>query len=157
MIRVGTGWDLHRLVPDRPLVIGGLTIPSPKGALAHSDGDVLVHALIDAILGALAKGDIGSHFPDTDPAYKGADSMDLLKAVLQKDLPPYAITNIDATIILQTPRLREHIDAIRENLSQALNLPLEAISVKAKTAEHVLGELGSGDAISAQVSLLISG
>lgn len=157
MIRVGTGWDLHRLVADKPLIIGGVTIPSPKGALAHSDGDVLIHALIDAILGALAKGDIGSHFPDTDPAYRGADSMELLKTIIEEELPPYSIVNIDATIILQTPKLREHVDAIRETLAKALNLPVDTISIKAKTAEHALGELGSGDAIIAQVALLISG
>jgi len=157
MIRIGSGWDLHRLVPGTPLIIGGIEIPGRKGPLAHSDGDVLIHALIDALLGALAKGDIGSHFPDSDPAYKGIDSMELLNRVLQQELPPYSIINVDATIILQTPKLREHIDAIRENISMALSLPIEAISIKAKTAEHTLGELGEGDAIIAQVALLISG
>ena len=158
MIRIGSGWDLHRLVPSgKPLIIGGVEIPSEKGPLAHSDGDVLIHALIDALLGALAKGDIGSHFPDTDPAYKDIDSMELLKRVLKEELPPYTIINVDATIILQTPKLRQHIDAIRENISKALSLPIEAISIKAKTAEETLGELGEGDAIIAQVALLISG
>ncbi|MCK9548776.1 MAG: 2-C-methyl-D-erythritol 2,4-cyclodiphosphate synthase [Sphaerochaeta sp.] len=158
MIRIGSGWDLHRLVPSgKPLIIGGIEIPSKKGPLAHSDGDVLIHALIDALLGALAKGDIGSHFPDTDPAYKDIDSMELLKSVLQQELPPYTIINVDATIILQVPKLRAHIDAIRENLSKNLSLPIEYISIKAKTAEQALGELGSGDAIIAQVALLISG
>lgn len=157
MIRVGSGWDLHRLVPNRPLLIGGIAIPSAKGSLAHSDGDVLIHALIDALLGALAKGDIGSHFPDTDPAYKDIDSMELLKRVVNSDLPPYSIINIDATIILQTPRLRDHIDAIRANLANALGLAIQQVSVKAKTAEHSLAELGSADAIAAQVTLLISG
>ncbi|MPM26474.1 2-C-methyl-D-erythritol 2,4-cyclodiphosphate synthase [bioreactor metagenome] len=155
-MRVGTGWDLHRLVSKRALVLGGVVIPSDKGEAAHSDGDVLVHAIIDALLGSLAKGDIGSHFPDTDPAYKDADSMQLLKKVLAEDLPPYHIENIDTTLILQTPKLRPHIEAIRENLAKAMGLKFEQVSVKAKTAEGILGELGSGDAVIAQATVLIS-
>jgi 2-C-methyl-D-erythritol 2,4-cyclodiphosphate synthase len=138
------------------LVLGGVVIPSDKGEAAHSDGDVLVHAIIDALLGSLAKGDIGSHFPDTDPAYKDADSMQLLKKVLAEDLPPYHIENIDTTLILQTPKLRPHIEAIRENLAKAMGLKFEQVSVKAKTAEGILGELGSGDAVIAQATVLIS-
>ncbi len=155
-MRIGTGWDLHRLVSKRALVLGGVVIPSDKGEAAHSDGDVLVHAIIDALLGSLAKGDIGSHFPDTDPAYKDADSMQLLKKVLSEDLPPYHIENIDTTLILQTPKLRPHIEAIQKNLAKAMGLKLEQVSVKAKTAEGILGELGSGDAVIAQATVLIS-
>ena len=131
-------------------------IPSEKGEIAHSDGDVLVHAIIDALLGALAKGDIGSHFPDSDPRYKDISSIRLLKQVLEQDLPPYRIENLDTTIIVQRPKLREHIDAIRANLAQVLQLEMHRVSVKAKTAETILGELGSGDAIIAQASVLIS-
>ena len=155
-MRVGTGWDVHRLGTGRKLILGGVVIPSEKGEIAHSDGDVLIHAIIDALLGALAKGDIGSHFPDSDPKYKDSNSIDLLKQVLEQDLPPYHIVNLDTTIILQKPKLREHIDAIRANLAKALQLELNKVSVKAKTAETILGELGSGDAIIAQASVLIS-
>ncbi|MGE4463549.1 2-C-methyl-D-erythritol 2,4-cyclodiphosphate synthase [Sphaerochaeta sp.] len=155
-MRIGTGWDLHRLVSARTLILGGVVIPSDKGEAAHSDGDVLIHAIIDALLGSLAKGDIGSHFPDTDPAYKDADSIQLLKKVLTEDLPPHRIENIDTTIILQRPKLRPYIEAIRESLANVLGLELHQVSVKAKTAEGILGELGSGDAVIAQASVLIS-
>lgn len=155
-MRIGTGWDLHRLVSGRALVLGGIVIPSDKGEAAHSDGDVLVHAIIDALLGSLAKGDIGSHFPDTDPAYKNADSIQLLKKVLTEDLPPHHIENIDTTLILQAPKLRPHIDAIRASLAKTMGLELDQVSVKAKTAEGILGELGSGDAVIAQATVLIS-
>ncbi|NBK24127.1 MAG: 2-C-methyl-D-erythritol 2,4-cyclodiphosphate synthase [Spirochaetia bacterium] len=155
-MRIGTGWDLHCLVSGRALVLGGIVIPSDKGEAAHSDGDVLVHAIIDALLGSLAKGDIGSHFPDTDPAYKNADSIQLLKKVLTEDLPPHHIENIDTTLILQAPKLRPHIDAIRASLAKTMGLELDQVSVKAKTAEGILGELGSGDAVIAQATVLIS-
>jgi len=155
-MRIGTGWDVHRLGPGRKLILGGVIIPSEKGEIAHSDGDVLIHAIIDALLGALAKGDIGSHFPDSDPRYKDISSIRLLKQVLEQDLPPYRIENLDTTIIVQRPKLREHIDAIRANLAQVLQLEMHRVSVKAKTAETILGELGSGDAIIAQASVLIS-
>ena len=155
-MRIGTGWDLHQLQAGKQLILGGIVIPSDKGEIAHSDGDVLVHAIIDAILGALAKGDIGSHFPDSDPLYKGADSIQLLKQVLKQDLPPFRIENLDTTIILQKPKLREHIDAIRKNLASVLSLEENQVSVKAKTAEGILGELGTGDAIVAQAIVLIS-
>jgi 2-C-methyl-D-erythritol 2,4-cyclodiphosphate synthase len=138
------------------LVIGGIHIPHDKGESGHSDGDVLIHAIIDAILGALAKGDIGSHFPDTDPKYKDIDSQELLRQVVTDILPPYSITNLDTTIILQRPKLREHIDVIRLNLAKIMNIPIEMISVKAKTAEGMLNEVGSGDAIIAQATVLIS-
>jgi 2-C-methyl-D-erythritol 2,4-cyclodiphosphate synthase len=133
-MRIGSGWDIHALVPNRALLLGGVRIPHDKGEAGHSDGDVLIHAIIDAILGALAKGDIGSHFPDTDPAYKNADSQQLLKQVIQQELPPYSIENLDTTIILQRPKLRVHIDVIRENLAKLMNLTIEQVSVKAKTA-----------------------
>ncbi len=155
-MRIGTGWDVHRLAEGRKFILGGIVIPSERGEVAHSDGDVLVHAIIDAILGALAKGDIGSHFPDTDPAFKEADSLQLLSHVLEEDLPPYSIENIDTTIIVQRPKLRDHIDAIRENLANAMHLEISQISVKAKTAEGILGELGTAEAVMAQAVVLIS-
>ncbi|ADY12594.1 2-C-methyl-D-erythritol 2,4-cyclodiphosphate synthase [Sphaerochaeta globosa] len=155
-MRVGTGWDLHRLGPGRKLILGGIVIPSETGEIAHSDGDVLVHAIIDALLGSLAKGDIGSHFPDSDPRYKDVSSTSLLTQILEHDLPPYRIENLDTTIILQKPKLREHIDAIRANLAEVLHIEIERVSVKAKTAEGILGELGTGDAVIAQASVLIS-
>jgi len=155
-MRIGSGWDIHALVPNRSLIIGGVQIPHDKGEAGHSDGDVLIHAIIDAILGALAKGDIGSHFPDTDPAFKNADSQVLLKQVLEHELKPYTITNLNTTIILQRPKLREHIDAIQQNLAKVMNLSIEQVSVKAKTAEGMLNEVGSGDAIIAQATVLIS-
>ncbi len=155
-MRIGTGWDLHRMVSARTLMLGGVVIPSDKGEAAHSDGDVLIHAIIDALLGALSKGDIGSHFPDTDPAFQDADSMMLLKQVLSEDLPPYHIENLDTTIILQRPKLRPYIETIRKNLSEAMGLEINQVSVKAKTAEGILGELGSGDAVIAQAVVLIS-
>ena len=102
-MRIGSGWDIHALVPNRPLVLGGVHIPHDKGEEGHSDGDVLVHAIIDAILGALAKGDIGSHFPDTDPSYKNADSQQLLKQVIQQELPPYSIDNLDPPSFFNAP------------------------------------------------------
>ncbi len=154
-MRIGTGWDLHRLSTGRKLILGGVVIPSEKGEVAHSDGDVLVHAIIDALLGALAKGDIGSHFPDTDPAYKNVSSISLLKKIIEEELFHYQIENIDTTIILQQPKLREHIEAIRNNLATVMQLQLNQVSVKAKTAEGILGELGSGDAIIAEAVILI--
>jgi 2-C-methyl-D-erythritol 2,4-cyclodiphosphate synthase len=154
-MRIGTGWDLHRLSTGRKLILGGVVIPSEKGEVAHSDGDVLVHAIIDALLGALAKGDIGSHFPDTDPAYKNVSSLSLLKKVIEEELSPYQIENIDTTIILQQPKLRKYIEVIRSNLATVMQLQLNQVSVKAKTAEGILGELGSGDAIIAEAVVLI--
>lgn len=152
-MRIGSGWDLHRLVEGRKLMIGGLEIPSPVGEEAHSDGDVLVHALIDAILGAYAKGDIGSHFPPSDDRWKDADSKALLESVLEECTPSFI--NIDCTVILQKPRLREHVDAIRASLAKLLSIDIQQVSVKAKTAEHCLAELGEGRAIEASVTLLV--
>ena len=137
-MRIGSGYDIHVLVPGRPLMLGGIRIPSDKGEMAHSDGDVLIHALIDAILGAYAKGDIGSHFPPSDVRWKDADSRTLLSMVLDECRPVFS--NIDCTVFLEKPRLREHIDIIRESLSRLLSLDVDRISVKAKTAEKVLVE-----------------
>jgi 2-C-methyl-D-erythritol 2,4-cyclodiphosphate synthase len=156
-MRIGTGWDLHPLVGGRRLVLGGCIIPHDKGEKGHSDGDVLTHAVIDAILGALAKGDIGSHFPDTDPKYKDADSLFLLAQIKKEELDgKYIISNIDSTIILQKPKLRPYIDTIRANLAKTLDLQLDQVSVKAKTAEGLLGEVGTGDAIIAQAVVILS-
>lgn len=152
-MRIGSGYDIHVLVPGRPLMLGGIRIPSDKGEMAHSDGDVLIHALIDAILGAYAKGDIGSHFPPSDERWKDADSRTLLSMVLDECRP--AFSNIDCTVFLEKPRLREHIDIIRESLSRLLSLDADRISVKAKTAEKCFEELGSGDAVVAAVTVLV--
>lgn len=153
-MRIGSGYDIHVLVPGRPLMLGGIRIPSDKGEMAHSDGDVLIHALIDAILGAYAKGDIGSHFPPSDVRWKDADSRTLLSMVLDECRPVFS--NIDCTVFLEKPRLREHIDIIRESLSRLLSLDVDRISVKAKTAEKCFGELGSGDAVVAAVTVLVA-
>ena len=152
-MRIGHGMDIHRLIPQKKLVLGGVIIPSEKGEDGHSDGDVLIHALIDALFGATANGDIGSHYPPSDNKYKNIDSILLLKDALL--IANCKIYNVDSTIILERPKLREHIDAIRESLSKLLNLDLSLISVKAKTAEGILGELGAGDAIAAEVVILI--
>lgn len=154
-MRIGTGWDVHRLVPGRRLVLGGVDVPSEKGALAHSDGDALLHAVIDAILGALAAGDIGKRFPDSDPAYKDADSARLLALVRDESLAGRKVANIDATIVLQRPRLGALTGAMAANIASILGLEPSRVSVKAKTAEGILGELGSGDAVAASVVLLI--
>jgi len=152
-MRIGHGMDIHRLIPQKKLVLGGVIIPSEKGEDGHSDGDVLIHALIDALFGATANGDIGSHYPPSDNKYKNIDSTLLLKDALL--IANCKIHNVDSTIILERPKLREHIDSIRESLSKLLNLDLSLISVKAKTAEGILGELGTGDAIAAEVVILI--
>ena len=153
-MRIGTGFDIHRLVPGRRFVLGGVEIPSSKGCLAHSDGDVLIHAVIDAILGALALGDIGKLFPDTDPRYKDIDSQTLLMTVVAM-ISNHEIINLDTTVILQTPKISCHTDEIVTNLAHLLRIDPSQVSVKAKTAEHLLGELGSGDAVAAQASVLI--
>lgn len=156
MRRIGTGWDIHKLVEDRILVVGGVEIPSEKGCLGHSDGDALCHAVIDAMLGACGLEDIGTQFPDTDPEYEGISSRVLMRLVhdmlRERD---YELVNIDTTVILQNPKLKPYIPAIKESLSEALDLDEEFIGVKAKTAEGMLGELGTGDAIVAQAAVLI--
>lgn len=153
-MRIGQGFDLHRMKSGRPLMLGGIEIESDKGEDAHSDGDVLIHALIDALLGSKALGDIGTYFPPSDMKYKNMDSKLLLKETLK--LSNFDIINIDCNIILQRPKLGPHILKIRESLASLLNIDVNNISVKAKTAEHILGELGSGDAIAAEVTLLIN-
>ena len=153
-MRIGQGFDLHRMKEGRPLMLGGIEIESDKGEDAHSDGDVLIHALIDALLGSKALGDIGTYFPPSDMKYKNMDSKLLLKKTLK--LSKFEIINIDCNIILQRPKLGPHILKIRESLASLLNIDVSNISVKAKTAEHILGELGSGDAIAAEVTLLIN-
>ena len=154
-MRIGHGYDLHRLVTDRPLILGGVHIPYQKGLLGHSDADVLTHAVMDALLGAAALGDIGKHFPDTDEAYRGANSISLARAVakLLADAG-YRVCNVDATVIAQAPKLAPHILAMRENLAAALGIPLDAISVKA-TTEEGLGATGEGLAIAAHAVCLI--
>ena len=147
--RVGQGFDVHRLVENRKLVLCGVEIPYELGLLGHSDADVAIHALIDALLGALALGDIGEHFPDTDPQWKGADSRELLKAVLA--LPEFAqwrISSVDVTIIAQRPKLSPHKELMRERLAETLGIPLERVAVKATTTEK-LGFTGRGEGIAA--------
>ncbi len=156
MIRIGHGYDVHRLVEGRKLIMGGVEIPYEKGLLGHSDADVLLHAIMDALLGAAALGDIGKHFPDTDPAYKGISSIKLLKHVgelLEKNL--FLIENIDATIIAQAPKMRPHIDAMRQNIADALGIELSQVNVKA-TTEEGLGFTGSGEGISSQAICLLT-
>ena len=154
-MRIGMGYDVHRLVENRDLIIGGVNIPCEKGLLGHSDADVLVHAVMDALLGAAALGDIGQHFPDNDPAYAGADSIKLLKEVGRMlDENNYTIENIDATIIAQKPKMRPYIDQMRKNIAEALNIRPEQVSVKATTAEG-LGFTGNGEGISAQAICLL--
>ena len=155
-MRVGMGYDVHRLVEDRELVIGGVKIPCDKGLLGHSDADVLLHAIMDALLGAAALGDIGLHFPDTDDRYKGADSMRLLKCVGDMiEENGYIIENIDATIIAQRPKMRPYIDAMRANIADALGIEIIQVNVKA-TTEEGLGFTGSGEGISSQAVCMLS-
>lgn len=154
-MRVGMGYDVHRLVPERDLIIGGVKIPYEKGLLGHSDADVLLHAIMDALLGAAALGDIGKHFPDNDPAYKGADSLMLLGRVgeLLSD-EGYVIENIDSTIIAQKPKMAPHIEQMRRNIADTLGLDISRVNVKA-TTEEGLGFTGTGEGISAQAVALI--
>ena len=155
-MRIGMGYDVHRLVEGRDLIIGGVKIPYEKGLLGHSDADVLLHAIMDALLGAAALGDIGKHFPDTDPAYKGISSIKLLEKVgeLLEENHVF-IENIDATIIAQTPKMRPHIDAMRENIAKALLIDVGQVNVKA-TTEEGLGFTGSGEGISSQAICLVT-
>ena len=154
-MRVGMGYDVHRLVPERDLIIGGVKIPYEKGLLGHSDADVLLHAIMDSLLGAAALGDIGKHFPDNDPAYKGADSLMLLGRVgeiLSEE--GYVIENIDSTIIAQKPKMAPHIEQMRRNIADTLGLDISRVNVKA-TTEEGLGFTGTGEGISAQAVALI--
>ena len=155
-MRIGMGYDVHRLVEGRDLIIGGVKIPYEKGLLGHSDADVLLHAIMDALLGAAALGDIGKHFPDTDPAYKGISSIKLLEKVgeLLEENHVF-IEYIDATIIAQAPKMRPHIDTMRENIAKALLIDVGQVNVKA-TTEEGLGFTGSGEGISSQAICLVT-
>ncbi len=153
--RVGEGWDVHRLVEGRRLVLGGVEVPHDRGELGHSDGDVLLHALTDALLGAAALGDIGAHFPPSDGRWKDADSRELLaSAVALVAAEGWRVVNVDCTVILERPRLRPHVDAIRGRVAATLGLELDRVSVKAKTAEG-LGPIGSGEAVEARAVALL--
>jgi 2-C-methyl-D-erythritol 2,4-cyclodiphosphate synthase len=154
--RIGQGWDVHRIETGRPLILGGVQIPSEFGLMGHSDADVLFHAVTDAILGALALGDIGMHFPDTAPEWKGANSLQFLQhAVKLARDKGYTPVNIDSTIILERPKLKDYRCAIRESLAGALGLTLDAVSIKFKTAEKV-GPVGEGRSCEAQAVVLLS-
>lgn len=154
-MRIGHGYDVHKLVEERKLILGGVDIPYEKGLLGHSDADVLVHAVMDSILGALAMGDIGKHFPDNDEKYKGADSIELLKKVYGiMSEKGYELGNIDATVICQEPKLAPFIEAMRENIAKALNCDVSCISVKA-TTEEKLGFTGNKEGISAHAVCLL--
>ena len=155
-MRIGEGWDIHELVTGRPLVLGGVTIPHSHGLAGHSDADALAHAITDALLGAAALGDIGKHFPDTDPAFKGADSMRLLaEAARRVRAAGFEIGNIDSTIVAQAPKMAPHIEAMRARLSAVLAIAPEQINVKAKTAEK-MGPVGEGRAIEARAVCLLT-
>ena len=155
-MRIGMGYDVHKLVPNRDLILGGVKIPHELGLLGHSDADVLLHSIMDALLGAAALGDIGKHFPDTDPAYKGADSVKLLEHVgrLIREAG-YSIENIDATIIAQRPKLASYRPQMEENIAEALHLDPSRVSVKA-TTEEGLGFTGSGEGIASQAITLLT-
>jgi 2-C-methyl-D-erythritol 2,4-cyclodiphosphate synthase len=153
--RIGEGWDVHALVPGRPLVIGGVTIPHPVGLLGHSDADVLLHAITDALLGAAALGDIGAHFPDTDPVFRGADSLRLLaEAVRRVRQEGWKVGNIDCTVVAQAPRMAPYREAMRDAIARALGIEPGQVNVKAKTAEK-LGPVGQGQSIEAHAISLI--
>ena len=155
MFRIGIGYDTHRLVESRPLVLGGVLIPFDRGSDGHSDGDALTHAIADAILGALCEGDLGLHFPDTDAQWKDADSMELLgRVVWLAHERGFEIANVDCNVMLERPKLREHIEAMRENLAKALNVEIACVSVKAKTGER-LDSVGRGEAVTAQSVVLL--
>lgn len=155
-MRIGHGYDVHRLVEGRKLILGGVDIPNDLGLLGHSDADVLLHAISDAILGAIAEGDIGKHFPDTDPAFKGADSLKLLAHVARlADSKGYRIGNLDATIVAQRPRLAPHIPLMRANIADAVGVEVEQINVKATTTEE-LGFAGRGEGIAAYAVALMT-
>ncbi len=154
-IRIGEGWDIHRLVTGRPLVLGGITVPHTHGLLGHSDADALLHAITDALLGAAALGDIGRHFPDTDERFRGADSGALLaEAARRVRAEGYEIGNIDSTVVAQAPKLAPHIPAMVERIAALLDLAVNQVNVKAKTAEK-MGPVGQGEAIEARAVALL--
>ena len=155
-MRIGMGYDVHRLIPERKLILGGVDIPYELGLLGHSDADVLLHAIMDSLLGAASLGDIGKHFPDTDDRFKGISSIELLKEVGKLiSEKGYKVENIDATIIAQKPKMAPHIPLMRENIASALNIDLEQINVKA-TTEEGLGFTGEGKGISSQSICLLT-
>ena len=154
-MRIGHGYDVHRLVEGRKLILGGVDVPYTKGLLGHSDADVLVHAVMDAMLGALCLGDIGHLFPDKDPQYEGADSLRLAEEVARRmDAAGYVIGNVDATVIAQAPKLAPYLPLMRENMAKALGTTADRVSVKATTEEH-LGFTGSGEGIAAHAVCLL--
>jgi 2-C-methyl-D-erythritol 2,4-cyclodiphosphate synthase len=154
-LRIGEGWDVHALEAGRPLVLGGVTIPHPAGLAGHSDADALLHAITDAILGGAALGDIGRHFPDTDPAFAGADSHALLaEAARRVRAAGFEIVNVDSTIVAQAPKMAPHIGAMRERIAAALSIDVERVNVKAKTAEK-MGPVGEGRAIETRAVALL--
>ncbi len=155
MIRVGFGFDVHRLVEGRELWLGGVLVPHSSGALGHSDADVLLHAVCDALLGAVALGDIGQHFPDTDARWKGADSKELLKAVVQLlDAKGWTVGNVDCTLILERPKIMPHVPAMRAAMAPLLNVGLDAVSIKATTSE-TLGYVGREEGVCAHAVALV--
>jgi len=155
-LRIGEGWDTHALVPGRPLVLGGVTIPHATGLLGHSDADALLHAITDAVLGAAGLGDIGRHFPDTAAEFAGADSHRLLaEAVRRVQAAGWQVVNVDSTIVAQAPKLAPHIGAMRARIAEALGLALDAVNVKAKTAEK-MGPVGEGRAIETRAVCLLA-
>ena len=157
MFRIGHGYDVHRLVEGRKLILGGVEIEHTKGLLGHSDADVLLHAISDALLGAAAMGDIGGMFPDTDPAFKDADSLELLKAVVKRlGSAGYKVGNVDATVIAQAPKLKPHIEKMRDNIASACGVDVSFVNVKA-TTEEGLGFSGSGEGIAAHSVCIIVG
>ena len=155
--RIGQGWDVHRIGAGRPLILGGITIPWEFGLLGHSDADVLSHAITDAILGAIAAGDIGMHFPDTDPRWKGRDSLEFLRHACDLAVKAgFQIVNVDATVILERPKLKDYRQAIRESIAKTLSVDVSVVSVKFKTAEGV-GPAGEGKSAEAQAVVLLGG
>jgi 2-C-methyl-D-erythritol 2,4-cyclodiphosphate synthase len=157
MVRTGLGFDTHAFAPGRRLIIGGVDVPHEQGLAGHSDADVLTHAVIDALLGAAALGDIGQHFPDTDPRFEGADSLGLLRTVVgQLGERGWEIGNVDATVVLERPKLAPHRDAIRSSLATALGLPLDAVNLKATTGER-MGFVGRGEGAAALAVATIKG
>ena len=154
-MRIGHGYDVHRLTEGRDLILGGVKIPYEKGLLGHSDADVLLHAVMDALLGAAALGDIGRHFPDTDPAYKGIDSRKLLREVAEKiDAAGYRVENLDVTVIAQRPKLKDHIPAMEENIASDLRIGMDQVNVKA-TTEEKLGFTGDGSGMACHAVCLL--
>jgi 2-C-methyl-D-erythritol 2,4-cyclodiphosphate synthase len=155
-IRIGEGWDIHALVEGRKLMLGGVEIPHTKGLLGHSDADALLHAITDALLGAAAMGDIGTHFPDTDAAFKGADSILLLQEAARRvRAQGFEIGNVDSTVVAQAPKLAPHIGAMRESIARALSVGVDQVNVKAKTAEK-MGSVGEGRAMEARAVVLLA-